>query len=74
MSRQFQSMVRFLADDVAVSNGEVHDALAELDEEFAHRSATRQPILIERYRLRKVLRAVALERGLPADISGSAPS
>ncbi|WP_157928939.1 hypothetical protein [Pararhizobium haloflavum] len=65
MSESFTRMVRYLAEDYGVSDDDLHSALIELDEEFA--ASDRSTVVsIERFRLRKVLMAVARQRGLGA--------
>lgn len=64
MSETFVKTVRYLSDDVGVSNSDLRLALAKLDEEFLAALGDPRPIVLERYRLRKILKAVALERGL----------
>lgn len=63
-SGSFQKMVRFFADDASVRNEDLSAALAELDEEFRRAAQTGRPISLERFRLRKIVRAAARERGL----------
>jgi hypothetical protein len=65
-SRSFQDMVRFFADDASVRNQDIDAALCELDEEFRLASVGNRPIPLDRYRLRKILRAAARARGLSA--------
>lgn len=63
-SGSFQNMVLYFADDASVRNEDLNAALCELDEEFMLATTNNSPIALERYRLRKVLRAAAKERGL----------
>lgn len=71
MSATFEKMVRYLSKDAAVTDDDLSAALAELDTEFRSHLNGPGPIDLERYRLRKVLRAVAHRRGLPGHWSSS---
>lgn len=63
----FQKMVRFFADDVSVRNEDLSAALTELDEEFLRAVQHGLPVSLERFRLRKIVRAAAKDRGLAVD-------
>ncbi len=65
-SRSFQDMVRFFADDASVRDEDLDAAICELDEEFRLASMRGSPVPLDRFRLRKVLRAAARARGLSA--------
>jgi hypothetical protein len=71
MSDSFDKMVRFLVDDQAVSNDDIRAAIDELDEDLLTARYRSAPVPFERFRLRKVLRAVALERGVGCQSSNS---
>lgn len=71
MSATFEKMVRYLSKDAAVTNADLSAALMELEEEFRSCLHAANPIDLERYRLRKVLKAVAHRRGLAGHWSSS---
>lgn len=62
LSGKMAKMVHSFAGDPTISDADISDALQELDEEFVWCAQTRAPVSLERYRLRKVLRAVARAR------------
>ena len=71
MSDSFDRMVNFLVDDSSVRNEDVRAAIAELDDELYDARAAGGPVPLERYRLRRILRAVAAERGMTDQWSNS---
>ena len=71
MSDSFDRMVNFLVEDNSVSNGDVRAAITELDDELYDARTAGGPVPLERYRLRRILRAVAMERGMAGQWSNS---